>query len=268
MDKKIIKYISKTPEKVEDRVLRFIGSTEAVDRDQEILRLKGWNLKAYKKNPVVLVAHNPMDLPVARTKKVWKDQEKKALMFDVEFPEPDVNPQSDTLYKLYKSGFMKSVSVGFRPDYDKIKYIDGEKDQKIREFNGQELLELSLVSIPANPEAVITQKKAFKEAVEKEVIDELELNDLELWLKESGFDLEVEDSGGIDGKKEDPEPEPEQEPEKEVKDINNIKEPVCTKCGIELVCLCDSCREKKELDDYYTEIYNDIMFSRQEDSDN
>ena len=38
---KVIKYFSKAPEKKDDRVLRFVGSDESLDRDNEkIIRLR------------------------------------------------------------------------------------------------------------------------------------------------------------------------------------------------------------------------------------
>jgi hypothetical protein len=43
------------------------------------------------------------------------------------------------------------------------------------------LLELSLVSVPANPRALLTQK-GIKDAIEDEVVDELELNELQMLL--------------------------------------------------------------------------------------
>ena len=174
----IFKYLTEKAEKVDKRVLRFVGSDEKVDRSGDIIKLDGWDLKAYKKNPVVLFAHRHHDVPVARTKRVWIDKTTKQLLFDIEFPEPEVSSVGDSLYKLYKSGFMKATSVGFMPDYEKIEYPERKKSKgPSRIFNQQELLELSLVSVPDNPRALFTGK-SMEDAIEKDIIDKLELQEL------------------------------------------------------------------------------------------
>lgn len=176
---KVIKYLSKTPEKKNDRVLRFIGSDESIDRDNERILSSGWKLTNYRKNPVILLNHKHSELPVAKAKKVWIDKDKKRLMFDVQFPEPEVSSVGDTLYKLYSNGFMNATSVGFRPNPEKIKYGEGGKKGPSVTFQEQELLELSLVSVPANPRALLTQK-GIQEAIDNDVIDPVELNELEM----------------------------------------------------------------------------------------
>ena len=162
MDKKI-KYFSSNAKSVDEkkRVLRFIGSNQKVDRDNEVIKADGWKLTNYRKNPVVLVNHQHYELPVAKTKKVWVDKDKKQLMFDIQFPEPEVSPQGDTLYKLYKNGYMSATSVGFLPNFDKIEWGKSKGDPSAI-FNEQELLEISLVSVPANPTALLTAKSMKK----------------------------------------------------------------------------------------------------------
>src|SRR5210317_1329564 len=190
MDKqKVIKYNSTKAEKVDKRVLRFIGSNEKVDRDNEKIKADGWILTNYKKNPVVLVNHKAAELPVAKTKKVWVEDKK--LMFDIEFPEADISPQGDTLYKLYKNGYMNATSVGFMPNFDKIKYGERKGEPRVT-FQEQELLEISLVSVPANPSALLTNK-SMEKAIKDEVIDELELKDLENYLKDYFDEPEKDD---------------------------------------------------------------------------
>lgn len=181
---KIIKSTTIKAEKVEKRVLRFIGSTQDVDRDGDRIMLDGWDLKEYKKNPVVLFGHDQHAEPVARTKKVWIDPARKSLMFDVEFPEPEVSSKGDSLYKLYKAGYMAATSVSFLPDFSKVTYPNKTNNKgPYRVFNGQSLTELSLVSIGANARALLTSK-SIESAIEKEVIDQLELDELLSCLRE------------------------------------------------------------------------------------
>jgi HK97 family phage prohead protease len=180
----ITKYFTKEPDEVEDRILRFVGSNEEIDRDNEKIVYSAWKLKNYKKNPVILMGHNYQAAPVAKAKKVWVDKQNKSLMFDIEFPEPEVSSIGDSLYKLYKNGFMSATSVGFRPNPQKIKYGKEGTDEPWRTFNEVELLELSLVSVPANPTALLTSK-SMEAAKKKGVIDDIELEEILLWFEEN-----------------------------------------------------------------------------------
>lgn len=129
----------------EDRILRFIGSTEAQDRDGDIISSSGWELENYKKNPVFLWAHDYSIPPIGKAIDVRVRN--KQLIFDIQFLEEGVYPLADTIYKLYKGGFLNATSVGFvgkqaEPIANGSKYIR------------QELLELSAVPVPSNPTAL------------------------------------------------------------------------------------------------------------------
>ncbi len=243
---KHIKYFSKAPEKKDDRVLRFIGSDQKKDRDNEVIMVDGWKLTEYRKNPVVLVNHSHADLPVAKTKRVWIDKDTKQLKFDISFPEPEVSSVGDTLYKLYSSGYMSAVSVGFRPNPDRIKFGDGKKQPRVT-FEEQELLEISLVSIPANPRALLTSK-GITDAIDREVIDEMELNELKMWLDEV---LPDED---------DPiEKDIEEDIEPDLKSEQTIDKHICTECGDELICVkCKGFKLDRKDSDYLDYFFEDF----------
>ena len=146
--------------------LEIVGSTSKVDRDGEVLDVNGWDLKNYKKNPVILASHNYFEPAIGKAKSVKiKDG---SLVFKIEFPEEGVNPTADVYRKLYIGGFMRASSVGFIPK--EWEDLDG-KSGLWRKYIKQELLELSLVSVPANPEA-LTPMKGFMQAFEKGVIQE------------------------------------------------------------------------------------------------
>lgn len=270
MEKKI-KYFTNPVKSVEndDRVLRFIGSTEAVDRDDEVIKASGWKLKQYKTNPVVLINHQYHELPVAKTKKVWVDKENKALMFDIEFPEGSVSSQGDTLYKLYKGGFMNATSVGFRPNPEKMKFAEKKGEPRVT-FNEQELLEISLVSVPANPEALLTSK-SIKKAIKNEVIDELELTDLSILMQALAKPKDDEDEKILDNEIKD-EKTSKKEKEKliskdvhetDIKDIsiNKNEETTCLDCGKKLKCLCVSCKDARESEQIWKNLYQSLIDS-------
>lgn len=175
---KIIKSISTKAEKREDRILRFIGSSEDVDRDLDKIMVDGWDLKNYRKNPVVLFGHDQRSEAVARTKKVWVDKIKKQLLFDIEFPEAEVSSKGDSLYKLYKNGFMFATSVSFLPNFEKVSYPERKNGKgPSRIFGEQELTEISLVSVPANARALLTSK-SMDEAINNNIVCKEEVDEL------------------------------------------------------------------------------------------
>lgn len=135
----------------EERTLRMVGSTGEVDRLGDIIDVKGWKLANYKKNPVILFGHDAWIPAVARAKEVKKEDDK--LTFLIEFPPEGVNDLSDKLFNLYKLKIMRASSVGFLPlKYDWIEDESGR--YKGIHFMEQELLELSLVNVPAHPAAL------------------------------------------------------------------------------------------------------------------
>lgn len=226
---KIIAGINVTVKETEEaRVLEFTGSTEIIDRDGEILSADGWELKNYKKNPVILFAHDYRQPAVGKARRVWVQD--GALKFDVEFASAEVYPFADTLYKLYKGGFMKATSVGFRA----IEWKWGETpNEPRRTFMKQELLELSLVPVPANPEA-LTSAKELKSAWEKSIISEKEWSDFSEKINEL-FKKEIK-------------PEDIEELQKQIMKLTNDFEAFKTSTDSEIVSLKELIKDKSYLD--------------------
>lgn len=152
MDNIIRKTVTCEVKELEDRCLEFVGSTEEPDRMGDVVRLEGWNLKNYMKNPVFMWAHDYKSPPIGKCMKVWPENGK--LMFKIQFAPKETYEFADTCYKLYKGGYLNAVSVGFAPDEEKSRMYDGGGT----EFNGQELLELSGVPIPACADALVSAR--------------------------------------------------------------------------------------------------------------
>jgi len=169
-----------------DRVLEIAGSTEDIDRQQDIIRSKGWKLASFKKNPVFLWAHDYSQPPIGRARKVWIDKDTKRLMFEVEFADAETYEFADTIYKLYKGGFLHATSVGFIPlDWEGKSEEEPYPKWEGNVFTSQELLELSAVPVPANAEALVNARdsglitvKQF-EAVTREPIEVASIEDTE-----------------------------------------------------------------------------------------
>jgi HK97 family phage prohead protease len=136
------------------RTITFVSSTETVDRYGDIIRVAGWDTKNYMKNPVVLWSHKSTDPPIGRTISLKTESNPPALVQTVEFATKETYPFADQIFQLYKNGFLRSVSVGFRPTASPNMIRDDDGDLTGFEFTSQELLELSCVPLPANPDAV------------------------------------------------------------------------------------------------------------------
>lgn len=143
---------------VEDGQYEFIASDETVDRYGDVVRVSGWETKNYKLNPIVLFQHQASN-PVGISTKVWIDGKK--LMARIRLAAQGTSPFIDTLRKLLEQSIIRAVSVGFRPTAEP-NYIRDEHNDRVTglEFIGQELLEISLVSVPANPNA-LNMAKSF-----------------------------------------------------------------------------------------------------------
>lgn len=123
------------------------ASSKKEDRDKDILHQDGFDLKNFKKNPVIPWGHNYFSPPIAKSTKTWVDGD---LMFQPKFDMAD--EFAVKIFNKYKGGFLTSFSVGFMA----LEFTArDEKDPWFggREFTKMELLEISCVTVPANPHA-------------------------------------------------------------------------------------------------------------------
>lgn len=144
---------------VSDGQYQFVASDESTDRMGDIIRVQGWELANYKRNPIVLFQHQSSN-PVGIASKVWIDG--KALMAQIKLAAEGTSPFIDTLRKLLDQQIVRAVSVGFMPTKSP-NYIRDPKSDSVTgfEFIGQELHEISLVTVPANANA-LAQAKALR----------------------------------------------------------------------------------------------------------
>ncbi len=141
----------------EQGIYEAVISTEEVDRIGDRVIASGADVSNFLRNPTIFWAHN-YDLPPIA----------KAISIDVipgmglrarfQFPEFGMSEHADTIHRLWAGGFINATSIGFQPK--EHKGIDGSASG--REFTNWELLEFSLVGIPANASALRLAIKAFE----------------------------------------------------------------------------------------------------------
>lgn len=147
-----MKLYTKAEIKEKDGEIVGIASTAVEDRHGEVVEVDGWDFKNFKKDPVMLWAHDHSQPAIGSVSKIWIEGEgkKRRLMFKAVFQE--VTELGKAIKQLVEDGFLRTFSVGFKP-----LEIDGNTIMK------QELLEISVVNVPANPEAMMLAYKSLKE---------------------------------------------------------------------------------------------------------
>lgn len=183
--------VSKDKEDKEDNhTFHFIASKEIVDRDYEIVNLKGLNINNFKKNPVILLNHRSDGLPIGKATNIWKKGNE--LHVKIQFAAFEEYELADTVRRLVEGGYLKSLSIRFLPNYDKIEYIEPtvqNRSKTRRIFHTSELLEISVATIPANAAALLQAKSKM---LEEKVINEVEFEKF-IELYENVEDKEIKD---------------------------------------------------------------------------
>ena len=151
---------------MENWTFKVIASDETVDRVWESIKVDAWDLKNYFKNPIILFGHkyNDMDDVVWKATKVYV--ENNALIVEWIFAWTKSWQQ---LRQLYEEWILKTVSVWFI-----VKERDANNTKIITKA---ELLELSFVPVPCNPNALSLSKDVLDACIENGLIKEIETDE-------------------------------------------------------------------------------------------
>jgi hypothetical protein len=151
----------------ESRIIPFILSTSEKDRHGTILNQSAWELDNYKLNPIIAYQHNLSggmcteanpDFIIGKSVKIGTEgrKEEKILVADAQFEDADMNPMAEKIFRKVLFGSMSRSSVGFlevgHGQYGVNEEAQGQPGETYY-FQGQELLEWSVVNIPSNPGA-------------------------------------------------------------------------------------------------------------------
>ena len=127
--------------------LEYVMSDETVDRVGDVIDAKGWNLKNFVKNPIALFNHNS-NFVIGH----WTDVKVQGnkLVGRLNLLPNGISERLDEIRAAVEAGVLRAVSVGFHAGKDGV---EANKHGGLR-FKEAELLECSLVSVPANPNAL------------------------------------------------------------------------------------------------------------------
>jgi HK97 family phage prohead protease/HK97 family phage major capsid protein len=133
----------------------YIMSDGSVDRMGDVIEPAGWQLSNFKSHPIALLNHD-RDQIIGK----WVDVrvEGQQLLGRLELAAAGTSPLVDTVRALVEQNILRAVSVGFAPKEQKP--LDDKADKYFGpfRFTKSELLECSLVAVPANPNALATAK--------------------------------------------------------------------------------------------------------------
>jgi HK97 family phage prohead protease/HK97 family phage major capsid protein len=129
--------------------LDYVMSDGTVDRYGDIIDPNGWDLGEFRRNPVLLWGHQSKEPPIGRWDNIRVEGGK--LKGKPIFAAKGTSPRIDEIRSLAEQGLLPAVSVGFRPVPGAI---EARSDGKGLLYKQAKLLECSLVSIPANPNAL------------------------------------------------------------------------------------------------------------------
>jgi HK97 family phage prohead protease len=127
----------------------IVASTPTVDRDADRVMPLGMRLENYKANPVIMYGHQygePWSL-IGRAADIQVDADGIRILPELREPVNDADPMC-IIRALWDQGLLKAASIGFNP----LRYGDNPFGGK--DITESELLEISLVPIPANQAAL------------------------------------------------------------------------------------------------------------------
>jgi HK97 family phage prohead protease len=165
-------YVEKSEDK-EGLLDVSVASSNVADRDGEIINQDGWDLKNFKKNPQLLWAHNVREVrpPIGKVTRIWFDGEGKSKVMKFKAMFDMADQFAADIYRKIKEGFLNAFSVGFMPL---------EKDGNT--YTKTELLEISVVPVPANPSALVEirskgiEPMEWKDFTHKEAVEEIHVD--------------------------------------------------------------------------------------------
>jgi HK97 family phage prohead protease len=135
----------------------FVLSDETPDRMGDIIMADGWDLTSFSKNPIALFSHRG-DFPLGTWDNLRIDR--RRLVGELKLAPKGTSDRIDEMTRLIDAGILRATSVGFRPIEKKPRKVNDQYVGVVGDiYVKQELVETSLVAIPANPNALAIAKE-------------------------------------------------------------------------------------------------------------
>lgn len=141
----------------DEMIIEGIANLAKPDRWNEVIVPAAWNLKNFKKNPVMLYQHRQDELV---GKALTIDVKDDGLYFTAQIGNPKLAPltaRQIEVRSLLAQGILKTNSVGFYPHV-----WEWDDDEEVLRYTDVELLEISIVAIPMQQDSIITSVKSWR----------------------------------------------------------------------------------------------------------
>ena len=188
MNDKILRRWNDTPEirkvDAETRTVEFVASDNSVDSYGTVLPVDKWDLSRYERNGIVGYMHDvygdswtksadPDDIIGKGSAFVEDDK----LIVRITFEPKELNERADKIFRKIQFGSLHAVSVGFRATAKGHKGDESRgEDPDVYYYGGQELLEVSVVNIPSNANALkrsLEEERATWDVEEEKTEEEI-----------------------------------------------------------------------------------------------
>ena len=152
------------------RRVTALASTGSIDRDEEIILPDAWELDAFRRSPIFLWAHahRSQDPQNVLGRVVNVEKVPAGLLATFEY-DTDINPKAAMVFAQVQKGTIRGYSVGFIPrswvtsnsPEDHRKALPEMARKALEEgrafvvYTSAELIEISQVPIPSNPDALV-----------------------------------------------------------------------------------------------------------------
>lgn len=178
----------------EDKTIEIVASTSEIDRDNEVIEPQAFaqTIDSFKSNPVILACHQHRlqsgESPVIGSAIPDTIQiGAKDLRFKMRFADTSLG---ENYWRLYRDKHMRACSIGFIP-------IEGTsqraKGKDVYHHTKIELLEVSLVPVPSNRQALARAKQlGWLEAKKDQHEEEKILAEIRKEYESQGKDFDQE----------------------------------------------------------------------------
>jgi HK97 family phage prohead protease len=147
--------------RAESREADFVFSSDRIDSYGDRVE-QVWQLERFLANPVALFAHDSRSLPIGRATQVGVVDGK--LHGTIVFASAKANPVAEQVWQSLQEGTLRAVSVGFIPHSVRV---ERENDRDVYVLSDNELLEISVVPIPANADALMRLRQKAAPAAQQ-----------------------------------------------------------------------------------------------------
>lgn len=163
MLERALEHLEEVGEDPDSMVSSFIISTASIDRMDDTISVEGWEMDNFRANPVVPFNHSRYNgdlsgAPVGRDIGAFKGD--GALYGVTRFANKDMSPLGHSIGLMVKNGLLNATSVGFRAlEYEIAEdRDDGKSWIPPINFTKTELLEYSIVTVPANQDCLVVAR--------------------------------------------------------------------------------------------------------------